>query len=200
MPKVTKPSILPLINGDILKRTNLFRWIREYIEAMSMPDGYYIEFGVLNGECMIDAYRQFRGRIQHYFGFDSFEGLPSLSTEDQKAAKYSPIFHKGNYCSMPLEFVKQNILSSCRMQEDELTLVKGMFSEVLPSYDKKCLRRVGVPLVIYIDCDLYSSTVDAINFIDELAVTGTWILFDDYWTYRGSPFHGQQKGHPSFSC
>lgn len=193
MSKVTKPSILPLIQGDLLKRANLFRWIREFIEAMKMPNGYYMEFGVLNGECMIDAYRQLRGVIQHFFGFDSFEGLPDLSSEDQKALKYSSIFNKGNYCSMPVEFVRQNILSSCRMQDNELTLVKGIFSNVLPIYDKKNLKEMGVPLVIYIDCDLYSSTVDVINFIDDLVITGTWVIFDDYWTYRGSPFHGQQK-------
>ncbi|QIR37984.1 hypothetical protein HCG51_15595 [Tolypothrix sp. PCC 7910] len=32
-----------------------------------------------------------------------------------------------------------------------------------------------------------------LKFIDDLVVTGTWILFDDYWCYRGSPLHGQQK-------
>ena len=47
--------------------------------------------------------------------------------------------------------------------------------------------------IVVIDCDLYSSTVDVLKFIDDLVVGGTWILFDDYWCFRGSPLHGQQK-------
>ena len=79
------------------------------------------------------------------------------------------------------------------MREDELTLVPGYFSEVLPRIDKASICSNGVPLCIYIDCDLYSSTRDVLEFIDDLVVTGTWILFDDYWFYRGSPLHGEQK-------
>ena len=191
--KVTKPSMRPLIHGDIIKRANLFRFIREFIEMQNMSQGYYMEFGVLNGECMIDAYRQFRGAFSHYYGFDSFEGLPELSLDDQRAAKLTPIFHKGNYASMQYEFVHQTILSSCRMSTNELSLEKGFFSESLPLFSKARLNGQGSASCIYIDCDLYSSTVDVLRFIDDLVVTGTWILFDDYWCYRGSPLEGQQK-------
>ncbi|MFZ2956842.1 MAG: TylF/MycF/NovP-related O-methyltransferase [Candidatus Ozemobacteraceae bacterium] len=176
-----------------MKRVNLFRWIREFIEVQKMPSGYYMEFGVLNGECMIDAFRQLRGTITHCFGFDSFEGLPELSLQDQNSACYSPVFIKGNFASTGYDFVQTTILGSCRMGADELTLVKGFFSDVLPVFDKNELKKYGVPLVIYIDCDLYSSTVDVLHFIDDLVVPGTWLLFDDYWFFRGSPMHGQQK-------
>ena len=193
MPRVTRPSTKPLIHGDILKRANLFRFIREFVEAQSMAPGYYMEFGVLNGECMIDAYRQFRGLFTHYYGFDSFEGLPDLTSEDQDAARLTPLFHKGNFASMQLEYVRQNILTSSRMAPEELTLVPGVFKQTLPGFHKDKLREQGVPLVIYIDCDLYSSTVDCLNFIDSLVTTGTWLLFDDYWCYRGSPDAGEQR-------
>lgn len=132
MIKVKKPSILPALNGDLLKRANLFKFIREFIEAANMSDGYYMEFGVLNGEAMIDAYRQFRGVVSHYLGFDSFEGLPDLKESDQEAQEYTPYFYKGNFKSMPIDYVKNNIISCSRMQEEELTLVKGFF--------QKCFR------------------------------------------------------------
>lgn len=158
-----------------------------------MPKGYYMEFGVLNGECMIDAYRQFRGHISLFYGFDSFEGLPELSADDQKALKLTPMLHKGNFKSMKIHDVRNVITSSSQMQNNELTLVQGLFHDVLPKYDKEVLKQVGIPLCIYVDCDLYSSTIDVLNFVGDLAVTGTWILFDDYWCYRGSPQYGQQK-------
>lgn len=193
MSNTLKPSIKPLFHGDMVKRANLFRWIRDFIEAQSMAPGYYMEFGVLNGECMIDAYRQFRGLFSHYYGFDSFEGLPELSTDDQDAAVLTPSFHKGNFASMQMELVKQSILSCSRMSADELTLVPGFFNESLPKFSKETLAQQGNPLVIYIDCDLYSSTVDVLQFIDSFVTTGTWVLFDDYWCYRGSPQAGEQK-------
>lgn len=193
MDKITKPSYRPLIHGDILKRANLFRWIREFIEMQNMGPGYYMEFGVLNGECMIDAYRQLRGAISHFYGFDSFEGLPELSLEDQKSASLIPMFRKGNFASMQYDYVKQTILSSCRMAPEELTLTKGLFNEVLPKFRKEELKKNGVALVIYVDCDLYSSTTDVLKFVDDLIVPGTWLIFDDYWCYRGSPYEGEQR-------
>lgn len=193
MTRVTKPSILPTLNGDLLKRANLFRFIREFLQVTDMPHGYYMEFGVLNGEAMIDAFRQLRGVPSHYFGFDSFQGLPDLQPSDEEAREHSPNFYKGNFKSMTRDYVKANILSCSRMLEDELTLVEGYFSDVLAGFDKALLHENGVPLCIYIDCDLYSSTVDVLRFIDDLVVTGTWLLFDDYWFYRGSPLHGEQR-------
>jgi len=44
---------------------------------------------------------------------------------------------------------------------------------VLPDYDKTKIAKTGVPLVVYIDCDLYSSTVDVLKFIEDLVVEGT---------------------------
>lgn len=193
MTKIKKPAMRLTVHGDIVKRANLFRWIREFIEAQNIGDGYYLEFGVLNGECFMEAFRQMRGVVSHYVGFDSFEGLPNLSTVDETSQALTPAFYKGNFQSMPENIVKEFIKSSCRIQEDEMTMVKGFFDKSLPNFDKQFLRSKGVPLVIYIDCDLYSSTVEVLNFIDDLLVTGTWILFDDYWFYRGHPMHGQQR-------
>jgi hypothetical protein len=192
MSKLSKPSIKPLFHGDMVKRANLFRFIREFIESQNLS-GSYMEFGVLNGECMIDAFRQFRGVITHYYGFDSFEGLPDLSVEDHKASEMSPHFRKGNFKSMARDAVRQTILASSRISEEELTLVQGFFSDSLPEFSKERLKSDGAPLVVYIDCDLYSSTLDVLRFIDDIVVTGTWVLFDDFWCYRGSPNEGEQR-------
>jgi len=112
---IGKPAWRTTINGDILRRACLFRWIREFIDTSDMPTGYYMEFGVLNGECMMDAYRQLRGVISHWYGFDSFAGLPKLSREDRDSAGLCPIFYEGNFKSMSRESVQNTILASCRM-------------------------------------------------------------------------------------
>lgn len=187
-------SYYPTIHGDLIKRVNLLRFIREFTELSGFEDGYYMEFGVLNGESMADVYRQLRGSpIKHYYGFDSFEGLPELSKDDQNSLQYTPCFYEGNFKSMQKDFVKKSIMSTCRIKEEDLTLVEGFFSDSLKSFNKDMLKDKGSPLLVYIDCDLYSSTKDVLEFITDLVIDGTWILFDDYWTYRGSPEKGEQK-------
>jgi len=110
MVKITKPAMRLGFHGDVMKRSNLFMWIREFIKAQDMGPGYYMEFGVLNGECMIESYRCLRGTLSHFYGFDSFEGLPELSDEDESSSTLNPSFYKGNYKSMQFDFVKQTIL------------------------------------------------------------------------------------------
>ncbi len=187
------PSVVPLYTGDIINRHNLFRFIREFIRSSDFGQGYYMEFGVLNGKGIIDAYRQLRGQLTYVYGFDSFEGLPDLSEEDKIGAEMMPIFYKGNFKSMDFEFVRENIISSCRIPREKLTLVKGFFSDTLPAFDISTLKDKGDPICIYIDCDLYSATKEVLHFIQDIIVTGTWILLDDYWCYRGSPKFGQRR-------
>ena len=187
------PAFHPSLSGDLLSKTNLFKWIREFIRECGGEKGYYMEFGVLNGEGIINAYRQIRPYLSHVYGFDSFAGFPDLEPDDSEALDLHPGFDAGAYKGMSLEMVAKNIVSNSRMPEEKLSLVKGNFDQSLPSFDKNILQDKGSPVCIYIDCDLYSSTKYVLDFIRDLVVDGTWILLDDYWCYRGSPKHGQRK-------
>ncbi len=193
MKESIEPSIYGLVDGDLLGRTNLLRWIREFVRGSQMGPGYYMEFGVLNGESMVDAYRQLRGCLSHLYGFDSFAGLPELDASDQRGAALMPSFYAGNFKGMRKDLVFESVVNACRMPRERLTLVEGIFSNSLPLFDKTQLVHQGVPLCINIDCDLYSSTLDVLGFIEDLIVDGTWILLDDFWTYRGNPNFGPQK-------
>lgn len=55
------PSWYPTADGNLLSRTNLLRWIREWARAHEITEFDYFEFGVLNGESIVDAIRQLRG-------------------------------------------------------------------------------------------------------------------------------------------
>lgn len=55
------PSWYPTVDGNPIGRTNLLRWIREWARAHEITEFDYFEFGVLNGESIIDAVRQLRG-------------------------------------------------------------------------------------------------------------------------------------------
>ena len=183
-----EPSYYPPMHGDIVTRVNQLRFIREYLRVSDMPAGAYMEFGVFNGESLLDAYRTLRGRVSHFYGFDTFAGLPTPSAQDADAHDQMPVFAAGNMQSMPCAQVRATILGQTGMPPDMLTLTEGTFAETLPA-----VGETPPVLVAYIDCDLHSSTMDVLNFLETRAVPGTWLLMDDYWCYRGSPNQGQQK-------
>jgi hypothetical protein len=53
-------------------------------------------------------------------------------------------------------------------------------------------------VVAYIDCDLYESTRDVLNFLVHFLQDGTVVCFDDYWHYRGRADVGEQRALGEF--
>jgi O-methyltransferase len=190
---INMPSYAPSVQGDLLSRTNLFRWVREWARFHQIEDFYYMEFGLLNGESIIDAVRQLRVGLKYVYGFDSFEGLPAHSQVDLASGHLAPAFQKGSYKGLSEQEVRNNIVLSSRIPTENLILTPGFFDISLPKFDKNQLSNSGFPLLFYLDCDLYSSTVEVLNFISDLVQDGSWLLVDDYWCYRGSPKYGQRR-------
>ncbi|HEY1727836.1 MAG TPA: TylF/MycF/NovP-related O-methyltransferase [Candidatus Baltobacteraceae bacterium] len=189
-----EPAYHPSVDGNILSKVNLLRFIRAFHMAHEMPHGYFMELGVLNGLGMVQVYSQLRGLLTNLYGFDSFAGLPELSADDSDALKLMPQFRTGNFQSMQRDAVSDFIIrGTSGLTRDRVTLVEGVFSETLPKFDKKQLADKGPCLLVNVDCDLYSSSQDAFAFLDDIVTTGTWLLLDDYWHYRGSPYHGQRR-------
>lgn len=182
------------VNGNILSKVNLLRFIRAFHLAHEMPSGYFMEFGVLNGVGMVEVHSQLRGLLTHMYGFDTFSGLPSLNEYDNEGIAMMPSFYAGNFKSMGRERVHDFVLAATsRMDVNALTLVEGIFSDTLPHFDKNLLADKGPCLIVNVDCDLYSSSADVFAFLEDIVTTGTWLLLDDYWHYRGSPKLGQRR-------
>jgi O-methyltransferase len=188
-----QPNYIQQISGDILSKTNVFRLIREFARYSGINDGYYMEFGIMNGESAISAYRQLRGVVKHIYGFDTFAGHPAQSDEDKTAAEYAPYFFEGNYKSVDIEVVREYMLGATMLEKSNIHLTQGLFSDSLPKFDKSQLDDKGFPVCVFVDCDLYSSAKDVLNFITDIVRTGTWLLVDDYWCYRGDPKAGVRR-------
>ena len=185
--------------SNLLSRKALFGWIREFIEKSGIVGSYW-EFGVFQGESMKEAQYILRDVVAHYIGFDSFKGLPVLKHHlDKRGSKYSPEFVQGNYKSISEKFVRENIISA-GMPADKLFLFPGFFDKTLNFKNFKSFLKdkKKIPSVIYIDVDLYESTKQVLDFIYPLLQTGCWILFDDYWCYRGASQFGTQKAIKEF--
>lgn len=125
-------------------------------------DGLYLEFGVYQGRTITQIAHQHPGRVH---GFDSFEGLP----ED-----WRPGFPAGAFgASIP-------------PVPDNMTLVKGWFSDTLPSFMES---HTGPVAIAHIDCDLYSSTMTVLDAIGPRLVPGSVLCFDEYFNYPGWEEH-----------
>lgn len=189
-----EPRFASTVDGNLISRANLMQFIRAFLRASDMSRGYYMEFGVLNGTSLVDSWGMLRGLLTHLYGFDSFTGLPPLSSEDSTAKPFMPAFDEGNFRSMSMERVRDTVLAMTHgLPPSLLTLTEGFFDQSLPKFDKSRLKDQGPCLIAHVDCDLYSSSLDVFRFLDDVATTGTWLLLDDYWCYRGSPLHGQRR-------
>lgn len=192
--RAMEPRYVATVDGNLLSKANLLRFIRAFNYSHEMPHGYFMEFGVLNGQGLIEAYGVLRGILTCMYGFDTFAGLPHLSEEDEKGLKLTPQFYHGNFQSLAAKNIADYVRGSTSGITDEtLKLIEGVFSETLSAFDLTSLQAHGPCLAVNVDCDLYSSSKDVFAFLDKIVTTGTWLLLDDYWTYRGSPNFGQRK-------
>ncbi len=128
-------------------------------KAKKIP-GLYIECGVHSGRSINHAARHNRNITFH--GFDSFEGLPE---EWSGNSMQTGAFDLGG-C---LPEVEKNV-----------RLYKGWFNESLTKFFKEQDEKIAF---LHVDCDIYQSTVDIFNIVEQYLQKGTIIVFDEYFNY-----------------
>lgn len=129
-------------------------------------DGLYIEMGVGTGKSI--NFLAGLNPDKKIYGFDSFEGLP----EDwQRKDVHIP---KGAF-KLRDEFTFPPVLHNVR-------LIKGMFSESLPEFKQSILKDKPIAF-IHVDCDLYTSAKDVFIHLKDNIVSGTVLLFDEFYNY-----------------
>ncbi|MGH7986913.1 MAG: TylF/MycF/NovP-related O-methyltransferase [Candidatus Binataceae bacterium] len=173
------------------------RWLREcsmYPASVSLPDRFkvfdriaqdvsskvilYLEFGVWTGVSLKYWSRLLRNPRSMLHGFDSFEGLPEHWRQDHPKGRFD------TSGSMP------------ELSDERVKLFKGWFTETLSQY----VMPEHDALVINIDCDLYSSTKDVLDYLKESIQIGDWLYFDEFgsWDHECRAFrefiaHTQMK-------
>lgn len=163
----------------------------------SQLEGEYLEFGVGSGETFSAAYHFLCYLAQRpdasaktrrrCVGFDSFQGLPSLEGSD---GDFPCGFVAGAFAYSQEQV--EAFLRASQVPREEVTLVAGWFKDRLTADTKRTLH-LQKAAVVWIDCDLYASTADVLPFITNLLQVGTVLVFDDWFTFRGSPYHGQPR-------
>ena len=161
-------------------------------KEINQVEGDYFEFGLYRGKTFIYAHRMLKryGSANVILrGFDSFDGLPPHKDYEDN------IWKEGQFACTENEFRK--ILLANGVLDNCVELVKGFFSESLTSQLKASLSGVTAAIV-YIDCDLYESTRDVLNFIEKFIINGTIVCFDDFYSNRGDPDQGESRALTDF--
>jgi hypothetical protein len=136
--------------------------------VLAAPEGLFLEFGVWTGSWL----RQMAAvRPVHFFGFDSFEGLP----EAWSTLKAGEFDLGGQLPEMP----------------DNVTLVKGWFEDSLPAFLDEHPEPVAF---IHVDCDLYTSAKTVFDLLAPRLGPGSQVVLDDFMFMPG----WQQQEHRAY--
>ena len=148
----------------------------------------YYEFGVFRGYALYIAQKaaqELGASSMHFYGFDSFQGLPAVEGVDTDGS----MFFRGQFaCSRG--FV-EDALRTNNADLSSITLVEGYFEESLKPElrSRHAFKPVGVAVI---DCDLYTSTVPVLRWLDDLVQPGSILLMDDWSAFGDDPRKGQQ--------
>jgi len=173
------------------QRQYLFLSMARFLHINRPVPGYYFEFGCNEANTVRMAWSTFRHLFDfHYVGFDSFEGLPEIAEIDKQ-----PIWEKGKLAFAEQEFIRRAIGHG--IPANRLTTVRGFYDTSLtPALKQRMLPTKAA--VIYIDCDLYVSTVPVLEWIKDFLQVGTVIAFDDWFCFHGDPKKGEQLAWNEF--
>lgn len=171
------------------EKERVLKNVVEYV-MYSELEGDYLEFGVFEGGTLASVFHlsQAHGLEQmKFYAFDSFSGLPEVKGVD--AAGFKP-FAEGQF-TCDVDKFKRSIQKK-KVDLDKVHIVPGWYDETLNEQTKQSLP-LKKAAIIYIDCDLYESTVPVLNFIESYLQVGTVLLFDDWFCFRGDPERGEQR-------
>ena len=188
------PIIHPLTDdGYHLQKRQSYIDEFEYCLPLCKDDGWFLEFGVFEGKT-INICADMRKDV-HFYGFDSFEGLPEewliLDPNDPRIKK-SKIIPKGHFAVNQLPEVRDNV-----------SLVKGFFDSSLIPWRDDNMKKGDTISWLHMDADLYSSTIFVLEALNEYIVPGTIIRFDELvdWRLEGFPCQpNHNKPKPKYTA
>jgi len=143
----------------------------------SLPDGALVECGVGRGGCVALMAFISKGK-RPVWGFDSFEGLPDLTEQDEGEGKKAV----GWNISGPDGFGEaQKTLDRFCVSAESVKLVKGWFEETLPIYRSQ----LSPIAVLRLDGDWYTATRYCLESLYDAVATRGVVIVDDYHAFIG---------------
>jgi hypothetical protein len=167
-----------------------------YLTGVEHLEGDYLEFGVFTGSSLTHSIRCSRRmekiypgiRDCRFFGYDSFEGFGELEQDDEH-----PFYTDENFTTSYTSVDKRVKAAAGTYGYD---LIKGFFSDSLK--DGAISHGITKSRVIFIDSDTYSSSKEALTYARPTVQRGTYIILDDFFSYKGDNLKGVVKAFDEF--
>lgn len=190
--RIAEKLLKGLFRSDsFLKVSPLYEFFWRSFQALHFNgiSGDYLEFGCSLGGTFVLAHKASRqvGIDCKMWAFDSFQGLPK---SDPRTEGHHIQWKEGKYTADGVD----NFHRTCKsngVPVSDYNVVAGWYEEVLSQ-----LSNVDAPsdcCMAYIDCDLYSSTIPVLKFIEPRLKHGMIIGFDDYHTWSASQLSGERR-------
>lgn len=188
-------ALLPPAASHNLSKYHALKKVH-YLSAIEDMEGDYLEFGVFTGSSFCHSIRCFKHlrrlssniAITRFYGFDSFAGFGTLNKKDRH-----PFYVDQNFATS-LEKVQRRVKKTAG--DVPTRLIPGFFEESL----KEGAEAMGIKKarIIFIDSDTHTSAKTALAFCAPVIQTGTFIVLDDYFSYRGREDRGVQLAFKEF--
>jgi hypothetical protein len=172
-----------------------FMWDACVTLTINEISGDYVEFGSWGADSLGSAHAVIEqiGRPRHLWAFDSFSSMPA-AVDERDARWAAPAFGRGGQGGVDA-FHEQ--CAAQGIPRGAYTAVEGYFEDVLPP-----LGSSGDPSDIalaYIDCNMYSSTVSVLAFLEPRLKHGMILAFDDYHLWTSTQVSGERSAFDEFT-
>lgn len=167
-----------------------------YLSAIEDVSGDYLEFGVFTGSSFCHSIRCSKkvGYLNSsvlatkFYGFDSFSGFGEVSEEDKHS------FYTDANFDTDFDAVHRRVKKVAKSAN--FKLVPGFFSDTLSLGPQEF--GIEKARIIFVDSDTYSSSSEALTFCESIVQLGTFIILDDYYSYKGAKSKGVAKAFGEF--
>ena len=176
-------------SDEKLKFTHILEAVN-YLRIAELPYNYY-EFGCHSARTFsaaASAFKYLKMNDFQLYAFDSFEGLPDTNKAEDG------YFKSGTFSTSILDFLYLVRKQSGLILSPE-NCIKGYYENTLTKELQSKMPRAGI---IHIDVDLYSSTVEVLEFIKPLIVCGTVLIFDDWYCFPPGESKGEKRAFEEF--
>lgn len=176
--------------------TGFYRMDHIYDVLREFRDGYegrfsILEFGVADGysftkKLFATQYLGMADRVVVH-GFDTFAGLPECEGEAEEALVEGKEWVPGTYLGR-----FEDLQAYCNRRYRNHRFHRGLFEDTLTRDFLETLEEF-VPILIWIDCDYYSSTKQVFERLAPWIPTGCVVYFDDIEFNFSSRFTGEMR-------
>lgn len=163
-------------------------------------DGCYMEFGVAHGHSIRAAEIAIKTTSSKslgikkvhrlIFGFDTFESFESNSPLDRH------VTWEGSAFSVPFEKVKSRFKKSSNITLFKVNAV-SLVSAGIPIVVQGVPHGIKASVILF-DMDLYSPTKSALTWSKQYLQKGTFLIFDEYFSFGGDFEKGEARALHEF--